>query len=243
MRLDKFISNNTSASRSEVRRLIKKSAVAVNGIPVANAAAQVDSSDRVTLNDTDVTPVGNLYYMLNKPAGFVCVNRDGAHPTVLDLLEQDASWTVRIDVQQLQIAGRLDLDTTGLVLITNDGAWNHRVTSPAKACEKVYRVTLAQPFDPDTLPAFAKGIQLDGEPRATRPARLEMLSPTTLLLTIGEGKYHQVKRMFAATGNHVAHLHRESIGSISLDTALAEGQFRPLTPEEVDSVNKTQGAP
>lgn len=233
MRLDKFISNNTQASRSDVRRLIRADAVKVNGIGVRNAATQILPDDRVTLDDAAVVPAGNVYYMLHKPAGVICANRDSAHPTVLDLLNPTAGPATH---QDLQIAGRLDLDTTGLVLITNDGQWNHRVTSPHTACCKVYRVTLQNPFDPGTRETFTKGMQLDREKKLTRPATIEVVSPATLLLTIQEGKYHQVKRMFAATGNKVVSLHRISIGKIALDPTLAPGQYRPLTSAEIDSV-------
>ena len=243
MRLDKFLSNNTSASRTEVRRLIKTQAVQVNGIPASNAAMHIAADDDVLLNNTPVVNIGKLYYMLHKPAGTICANQDGSYPTVLDLLAQrvnDVSGeSLNIPrAQELQIAGRLDLDTTGLVLITNDGQWNHQVTSPNSGCKKVYAVTLAQAFNPETRDAFSTGIQLDGEKKPTLPATIELVDNTHLLLTIQEGKYHQIKRMFAATGNSVIGLHRLSIGQIKLDPTLKAGQFRPLTQTEITGVNQ-----
>ncbi len=237
MRLDKFLSNNTSASRSEVRRLVKAEAVRVNGTLVKDAAMQVEASDRVELHHSPVVDIGRQYFMLHKPAGTICANRDGSYPTVLDLLAQ--SDATRLDVtriDELQIAGRLDVDTTGLVLITNDGQWNHRVTSPGSKCKKVYLVSLARAFDRNTEQAFHTGIQLDGEKKPTLPAHLEQLNSTQVRLTIQEGKYHQVKRMFAATGNHVTALHRIAIGRIELDSALQPGHFRALTEDEIASV-------
>ena len=259
MRLDKFLSNNTSASRSEVRRLVKAEAVRVNGVLVKDAATPVEDSDRVELKDMPVVPVGRQYFMLHKPAGTICANQDGSYPTVLDLLAQpanavtnrDADDSARPDsterrpliarLDELQIAGRLDLDTTGLVLITNDGQWNHRVTSPGSKCKKVYLVSLAQPFDQNTEQAFHTGIQLDGEKKPTLPACIEQLDSHQVRLTIQEGKYHQVKRMFAATGNHVTALHRIAIGRIALDPALQPGQFRFLTEDEIASVGLNRG--
>ncbi|MGL5359962.1 MAG: pseudouridine synthase, partial [Shewanella sp.] len=132
--------------------------------------------------------------------------------------------------------GRLDADTTGLVLITSDGQWSHRITSPKKECVKRYLVDLAEPVDSSVTALFAAGVQLRGEEGLTKPAILEILSPLRVRLSITEGKYHQVKRMFAAVGNHVVGLHRERIGQIELDAALALGEWRYLTAAEIASV-------
>ncbi len=242
MRLDKFISNNSSVSRSDVRRLVKRKAVLVNGIAASDCGLHISPMDTIALDGQVIASTGKVYYMLNKPAGVICANQAGEYPTVLDLLSQDANnpfadtTTPVVRAQELQIAGRLDVGTTGLVLITNDGQWNHRLTSPRHGCQKVYRVTLARPFDPATEPAFKQGILLDGETKPTLPATIELLDDTHLLLTIQEGKYHQVKRMFFATSNEVVGLHRESVGDILLDPALRPGEFRPLTQIEADSI-------
>lgn len=241
MRLDKFISHNASVSRTEVRRLIKAKTVTVNGVPVRDAAAVISPSDTICVDGAPVTSLGDMYLMLHKPAGYICANEDGDHPTVVDLLTQASSTIPR--AHELQIAGRLDLDTTGLVLLTSDGNWNHRLTSPRAGCRKVYQVTLTQPFDVQTKDDFADGIALRGEKKPTLPARIQMLDAHRVLLTIQEGKYHQVKRMFAATGNHVAALHRLSIGDIHLDPTLQPGEFRTLTDAEIESVSNPTPQP
>lgn len=140
---------------------------------------------------------------------------------------------------KLHAAGRLDIDTTGLVLMTDDGQWSHRITSPKHHCEKTYLVTLEHPVAEDTAEQFAVGVQLHNEATLTKPAQLEVIEPQLVRLTISEGRYHQVKRMFGAVGNRVAALHRERIGAIVMDEDLAPGEYRPLTEEEIASV----GAP
>lgn len=169
------------------------------------------------------------YIMLHKPLDTVCTSLDDDPRSVLALLDVDKP-------EQLHIAGRLDVDTTGLVLITDDGNWSHRITSPKKTCGKRYRVKLAEPVDEGVINVFAQGVMLKDETRVTLPAQLEILTPQEVLLTLREGKYHQVKRMFAAMGNRVVGLHREQIGEIALDPSLEEGEWRPLTSQEVASV-------
>jgi 16S rRNA pseudouridine516 synthase len=164
--------------------------------------------------------------MLHKPADYVCSTDDPLHPTVLALLDM-------ADRRDLHTAGRLDLDATGLVLVTDDGAWSHRVTSPRHPRPKVYRVELAEPLTEAAAEQLRTGVHLHGERRPTRPAQVEALSERQVQLTIEEGRYHQVKRMFAAVGNRVLTLHRERIGCVALDPGLAPGEWRPLTAEEV----------
>ncbi|MDW3082247.1 pseudouridine synthase, partial [Vibrio sp. 1403] len=152
----------------------------------------------------EVGAPGPRYIMLYKPADFVCSHEDGYNPTAFVLLDEPK-------VENLHFAGRLDVDTTGLVLITDDGQWSHRITSPKHKCEKTYRVWLADAIQPDYVEKFAQGIELRNEREATLPAHLEIVNEAEneVLLTIVEGKYHQVKRMFAALGNKVELLHRE----------------------------------
>lgn len=229
MRLDKYISKNTDFSRKEVKRLLRSGAVTVDGEPVSDPALHINEDQRVELEGAPLTGGGPRYFMLNKPEGYVCATKDSEHPTVIDLIDEPNS-------DRLQIAGRLDIDTTGLVLITDDGQWNHAVTSPRRGCKKRYYVTTDDDIGPDTIRHFEKGVYLDSEKRRTLPAELELLYANEARLTIREGKYHQVKRMFAAMGNRVDSLHRESVGSIVLDEELAPGDYRPLTDEEVQSV-------
>ncbi|WP_062067068.1 16S rRNA pseudouridine(516) synthase RsuA [Cellvibrio sp. OA-2007] len=229
MRLDKFLSQNSDSSRSLIQQAIKAGRVFVNNVIAKKGDQKLQGDEVITLDGNIVEAFKTRYLMLHKPAGYVCANSDSDYPVVVDLIRLPR-W------QELQIVGRLDIDTTGLVLLTDDGQWNHRITSPRHECNKIYRVTTANPISAETAELFATGVQLHGEKAATRPAQLELISSHEARLTIHEGKYHQVKRMFAAAGNLVVALHRESIGNIQLDPALAPGEYRPLTQAEIMSV-------
>ena len=229
MRLDKFLSQNSDSSRSLIQQAIKAGRVSVNDVVAKKGDQKLVGDEIVTLDGNIVEPFKTRYLMLHKPLGYVCANSDSDYPTVVDLIRMPR-W------QELQIVGRLDIDTTGLVLLTDDGQWNHRITSPRHECDKIYRVITANPISDETAALFAAGVQLHGEKAPTRPAQLEFLSSHEARLKIHEGKYHQIKRMFAAAGNLVVALHRESIGSIQLDPALAPGEYRALTDDEIKSV-------
>ncbi|MGM0914148.1 MAG: pseudouridine synthase [Pseudomonadota bacterium] len=229
MRLDRFLSESTELTRSLAKKAMHRGEVSVDGDVVKNPATQVDETRRVTWNGQPLALVGLRYVMLHKPAGVECTARRTLYPRAIDLIELPM-------LERLQTVGRLDVDTTGLVLLTDDGQWSHRVTSPKRRCGKVYRVTLAEPLEgsalDDAIARFAEGLLLDGEEKPTRPAELSMREPRVAELVLYEGKYHQVKRMFAAIGHHVEALHRESIGPLSLGE-LAEGEWRELSAEEV----------
>lgn len=245
MRLDKFISNNTQYSRSDVRKLIKAKRVCVNDEDANSADCKIKSTrDIVSIDGKQITAIGNIYLMLNKPEGVVCANMDSEHPTVIDLIQNSENFVDEkprvLPTKDLQIAGRLDIDTTGLVLITNDGKWNHTITSPNIACKKVYHVSLKLPLAPQVPELFARGMYLEGEKKKTRPALLNVITPKKVTLSLSEGKYHQVKRMFAATGNKVKALHRHSIAGVTLDSNLAPGQFRHLTKVEMTTILNNQ---
>jgi 16S rRNA pseudouridine516 synthase len=229
MRLDKFLSQNSDSSRSLIQQAIKAGRVSVNDVVAKKGDQKLVGDEIVSLDGNIVEPFKTRYLMLHKPLGYVCANSDSDYPTVVDLIRMPR-W------QELQIVGRLDIDTTGLVLLTDDGQWNHRITSPRHECDKIYRVTTANPISDETAALFAAGVQLHGEKAPTRPAQLEFISSHEARLKIHEGKYHQIKRMFAAAGNLVVALHRESIGSIQLDPALAPGEYRALTADEIKSV-------
>jgi 16S rRNA pseudouridine516 synthase len=229
MRLDKFLSQNSDSSRSLIQQAIKAGRVSVNDVVAKKGDQKLVGDEIVTLDGNIVETFKTRYLMLHKPLGYVCANSDSDYPTVVDLIRMPR-W------QELQIVGRLDIDTTGLVLLTDDGQWNHRITSPRHECDKTYRVITANPISDETAALFAAGVQLHGEKAPTRPAQLEFLSSHEARLKIHEGKYHQIKRMFAAAGNLVVALHRESIGSIQLDPALAPGEYRALTDDEIKSV-------
>lgn len=226
MRLDKFIAHTTAHSRNEVRQLLRAGRISVNGRPVRDAALAIATGDTVRLDEQVLSLRGPRYFMLNKPLDVVCATTDGGHITVLDLLRGE-------DRDGLHVAGRLDIDSTGLVLITDDGQWSHRIKAPGRH-EKRYRVRTARPIAPEAVMQFAAGLQLRGEEdRPTRPARLELVGPCEALVWLQEGRYHQVRRMFAALGNHVDALHREAVAGIELDPALAPGEWRELTATEI----------
>lgn len=231
VRLDKYVSSVSDYSRAEVKRLLKQSHIRVNGEATKNPALHVCSAtDIITLYDEPLAPLAPRYFMLNKPQQTICATEDSMHPTVIDLMDEPNS-------EQLHIAGRLDKDTTGLVLITDDGQWSHRITSPNRHCVKTYKVSISEPLSNKAKEQLTQGVQLHNEDKPTRPATVVTITPTCIELSISEGKYHQVKRMFAAVGNHVEQLHRVSIGDITLDTTLNEGEYRALTTEEVMTVN------
>jgi len=225
MRLDRFISENTELSRKEVKRALHRGDIKVDGIEFKKGNLKI-TSQQVTLNGNIVREIGLVYMMLNKPKGYVCSTVDDDGESVLNLVEP-------VLRQQLHIAGRLDKDTTGLVLLTNDGQWSHRITSPRYDCEKVYLVEVTAPLSSDLIETFKQGIELNNETGLTKPATLEIVDELHARLTISEGKYHQVKRMFAAVGNHVVSLHRERIGCVSLPDDLKEGGTFELSKDQM----------
>ncbi|WNC67268.1 16S rRNA pseudouridine(516) synthase RsuA [Thalassotalea nanhaiensis] len=230
MRLDKYICRCTELSRSDAKKYLKRGAVKVADEVIKDPGFQVYEESVVTFNCNRLTFAAARYIMLYKPADCICSNVDELYPSVLHLVEVDRAF-------DLHIAGRLDADTTGLVLITDDGQWSHKITSPKKECNKRYRVQLSKPIPENAAERFAEGVQLQNEPKLTKPALLEVLGEKEALLTISEGKYHQVKRMFAAIGNRVIGLHREQIGDIELDPDLSLGEWRYLTEAEVNSIS------
>ncbi|MEL0608885.1 pseudouridine synthase [Vibrio echinoideorum] len=226
MRLDKYLCKSTELTKLEAIERIQNGAVIVNSETVTDESTQVHESNDIQLNGTALKLREFRYILMHKPAGTICSNIDEVYPSLFNYLDLDKA-------SELHIAGRLDADTTGLVLITDDGRWSFNITLPTKSCKKVYRVTLSRDIKDDVADKFKAGVQLQGEKAPTRPAELEVLSPKEVLLTITEGKFHQVKRMFAAVGNRVVGLHREQIGEVSLD--VEEGLWRYLTNDEVAS--------
>lgn len=202
--------------------------IEVDGEIVRSASFSVGDDNNVEFNGRPLRLQGPRYFMLNKPQGFVCSHVDDFNPTVFVLFDE-------VSPEKMHVAGRLDSDTTGLTLLTDDGQWSHRITSPRHVCEKVYFVETADPIVAENIAQFEAGVQLNGEEGLTRPAKLEIVGEREGVLTITEGKYHQVKRMFAAVGNRVVGLHRERVGTLELDEDLEPGQYRPLTAEEIAS--------
>ena len=231
IRLDRYVSVAAGLSRSQARR-----AIGQGRVRVADAAAR-DPSTRLPEDPADVTLDGALlcyqqytYLMMNKPADIVCSARDDGYPSVLRLVDAGPSG------RRLHVVGRLDADTTGLLLLTNDGDWSHRVTAPAKKLPKVYLVQTANVIGPDVAEAFHSGLLLRSESSPTKPARLRLLAPDRAEVTLCEGRYHQVKRMFAACSLVVVSLHRQRIGGLPLDPRLGPGDSRELTAAEQEAV-------
>ncbi|GGJ04452.1 pseudouridine synthase [Shewanella hanedai] len=229
MRLDKYICESTSLSRVSAKKALHRGGVTCNGEIVKTSGFKVTDGLVICLDGEQLSIIGPRFIMLNKPVDTICSTIDEVHPSVIGLVDV-------IRAEDLHIAGRLDVDTTGLVLITTDGQWSHKITSPKKECGKRYLLETAEALSPSLVEEFATGLQLNNEDGLTKPAILEILGTHQARLTITEGKYHQVKRMLAAVGNCVTKLHRESVGKIELDPALAPGEWRHLTEAEIKSV-------
>lgn len=226
MRLDKFLTQATDLTRTLAKQVIRQHRVCINGKISRSAAQIILTTDQITLDDKILALPGIRYIMLHKPAGYVCTRDDAHHANIFSLLTNS---------DDLHAAGRLDADTTGLVLLTNDGQWSHRVTSPRHQCDKIYLTTLAEALTSTQTAQLEQGVLLNGETKPTLPAQLQCISGSQVRLTIHEGKYHQVKRMFAAVGNKVISLHRETIGGVQLDGALQPGEWRALTRDEYEA--------
>ncbi|MHC8368175.1 pseudouridine synthase [Pseudomonas sp. ZT5P21] len=227
MRVDRFLSNLPRFNRKQVRLLLVEKRVRVDGNIVIDPHSEVLEFSRVEV-DQEVLQAGKpaRYFMLHKPPGCVSATRDPEHSTVLDLIDDP-------DKQDLHIAGRLDFNTTGLMLITNDGNWSRRLTQPQTKLPKVYYVETEQDIGPEYALKFADGLYFAFEDLTTLPAELELLGPKAARLSIVEGRYHQVKRMFGHFDNKVLRLHRERMGPLVLDPALKQGEYRPLSDEEI----------
>ena len=231
-RLDRLLANLGYGSRREVSGLVARGQVMLDGVTVKDAGARIaisaDLPSRMTISRQPVDPPAPLTLLMHKPLDVVCSHREAGR-SVYELLP--ARWRARMPA--LSTIGRLDKDTTGLLLITDDGPFLHRVIAPRSHVAKRYLASLDRPLSGGEAAAFASGeLLLDGETEALSPAVLEPLSATQAYLTITEGRYHQVRRMFAAVGNHVVALHRDQIGGLTLPDALAPGEWRILTPDE-----------
>ena len=222
-RLDAVLSACSVGSRSEVKALIRKGKVSVNGTVVRDVSFAVTDSDEVRVNGIVTDTSEFVYLMLNKPCGFVSTT-DADEENVLSFVPSELFRKGMFPV------GRLDKDTSGLIFLTNDGAFSHMLTSPSRHVEKEYIATLERPLDEICFEFFAEGMTLkDGF--TTRPAKLERLGEKKARVVISEGKYHQVRRMFACCGNRVETLKRVRIGGVELDPTLEEGEVRKLTDE------------
>ena len=229
MRLDKFLCEMNIGTRSEVKALLKQGHVTVNDTKVTRPEVQInENTDLICFNGTALKYHAFEYYMLNKPQGCVTATEDNRDKTVMAFLPAG----YRSDVFPV---GRLDKDTEGLLFLTNDGDLAHRLLSPKKHVDKTYLVDLAHSLTPDDVIRLEEGVDI-GEKSLTRPAKVTILNDTQIHLTIQEGKFHQVKRMLQAVGNQVIHLKRITFGTLTLDQALAPGDCRSLTDEEIRSL-------
>ncbi len=236
LRLDRLLANMGYGSRREIQALARNGRILLDGEPVRDADRRVpvtaDLPARMTLDGKAIDPPPGLTLMLHKPLGVTCSHKE-AGPLVYDLLP--TRWRVRDPA--ISTIGRLDKETSGLLLLTDDGDLLHRVISPRNHVAKRYRVTLDRPLRGDEAETFAAGgLMLDGETKPLLPATMETLSPTLVQLTLTEGRYHQVRRMFAAMGNHVLALHRESLGGLALPDDLEPGAWRVLDAADIASI-------
>lgn len=234
-RLDKIIANSGTLSRKEVHRLIKSGAVSVNGITTKDRGFCIDpETAEIKINGQAVSLEKYVYIMLNKPEGVVSATKDPTEKTVVDLVPTE------FKKKNLFPAGRLDRNTTGFVLITDNGDFAHKILSPKNHIEKTYEARLAERIDEDSLEKVAEGITL-GDGTECLPAKVKVLEDgenPLIEIKICEGKYHQIKRMFAAVGNAVIELKRVKMGELPLDESLAPGECKILSKEEVELINK-----
>lgn len=230
MRLDKFLAEMQVGTRSEVKKLIRAGKVQLDGKTCKSPEQKFDPEQvQVTADHRLIRYASYEYFMLNKPKGCVSATEDNRYPTVLDYITDH----LRADLFPV---GRLDLDTEGLLLITNDGALAHELLSPAKHIPKTYEAVIDGMVTDDDVKAFAEGIDI-GEKKPTKPAELVILKSNVISqirVTIYEGKFHQIKRMFEAVGKPVLELKRLAMGALTLDETLQPGEYRPLTAAEID---------
>lgn len=232
-RVDKLLSSMGYGSRSEMARLGKAGGITLDGAALVDVSARIavttDLPGRMRIDGEALDPVAGMVILLHKPLGMTCSHKE-AGPLVYDILP--ARWRRRDPA--ISTIGRLDKQTSGLLLLTDDGGLLHRIISPKRHVRKVYRARLARPLTGREGEAFASGqLMLEGEEKPLAPAHLEVVSETEARLTVTEGRYHQVRRMFAAMGNHVEALHRERLGGLSLPEGMAPGAWRVLTEAEV----------
>lgn len=239
MRLDKFLVENGLGSRSQVKELLKKGLVLVNGRAEKSPKTQINETENeIVVSGQKLTYEKFVYYLLNKPKGYISATEDERHKTVLDLLDETARQ------KEVFPVGRLDIDTHGLLLLTNNGKLAHAMLSPKKHVEKIYRAQVVGLMNQSDVERFARGIELKDftcQPAQLKIVELDEEKETSLVkITLAEGKFHQVKRMVAACGKEVTDLQRLSMGPLQLDPELALGEWRRLTEEEMKSLERFQ---
>lgn len=236
MRIDKILSNMGVGSRKEVKAYLKNGFVQINGVTVTKATVQVDPDiDKITFKNKDLIYEQYTYIMMNKPQGYISATEGYNQETVIDLLDDS------LKNRGLFPAGRLDKDTEGLIFLTNDGRLAHNLLSPKKKVDKKYFAIVDKDLEENDVYAFEKGIYLKDDKYMTKPGKLVILSKNTCHVIISEGKYHQVKRMLSTLGKNVTYLKRLEIGPLLLDKDLKLGEYRKLTPNELNELFKVTG--
>lgn len=230
-RLDRYLAQHCQVNRKSVRLILAQNRVLINGEIAHDADEIIDTFSHIIFDGQVIQDNPPYYIMLNKPTGVVSATRDTQHKTVIDLLS--CSYK-----SELHIVGRLDLNTSGLVLMTNDSRWSERLTLPEKKVTKRYMVTLKNKLDEEYVQAFAKGMYFAFEDITTKPAKLTIISDYQAQVELIEGRYHQIKRMFGRFRNPVMALHRCAIGNLALDNNLAAGESRELTTLEVAGIDR-----
>ena len=228
-RLDRFIAQYCQVSRRDVRLMLAQGRVLVNNITARDIDQIIDSFSTIVLDGEVIQANAAHYIMLHKPIGVVSATKDDQHKTVIDLLDYSFK-------SQLHIVGRLDLNTSGLLLLTNDSRWSERLTQPESKVSKHYVVTLKNKITKDYIDAFANGMYFGYENLTTKPAKLTILSDYQAEVELSEGRYHQIKRMFGRFRNPVVALHRGKIGNLLLDPALPAAGYRKLTADEMTHI-------
>lgn len=225
-RLDRFLSKHLALQRKAIKPLLASGRVRVDTMVVRDADQIINQFSQIELDGRILQQHAPCYIMLNKPKGVVSATQDPQHKTVVDLLEHEHA-------DDLHIAGRLDFNSTGLLLLTNDGRWSRNLSLPENNIRKRYRVTVDKPLTQDYVEAFAQGMHFAFENIVTRPVELVILEDYCAEVILSEGRYHQIKRMFGRFDNEVLTLHRTAIGGLRLDSTLAPGESRLLRPDEV----------
>ena len=227
MRLDKFLANNGCGTRQEVKKKIQNGRITVNDVIIKTSDFKVmEETDKICMDGQRIVYEKNYYIMLHKPAGYVCSAHEKGERSVLQLIKEPFK-------DKLFPVGRLDKDTEGLLLLTDDGPLCHNLLSPAKHVDKCYYVKTEKPVHENTVVAFSEGLDI-GDDKPTLPAKLERISDYESLVTIREGRFHQIKRMFEAVGNQVIYLKRLSMKDLHLDEDLQPGEYRRLSESEIE---------
>lgn len=234
-RIDRYISKKLGINRRDIKLMLAQGRIEINGELVREITTIVEEFDRVLLDGKLLQAKQPTYIMMNKPIGVVSATKDKLHKTVIDLLPKALLGNHEV-AHDLHIVGRLDLNTSGLLLLTNDSRWSRKLMSPEEKVNKVYQVTLQNELADEYIEAFSAGMYFEFEDITTQPAELKIVSKHVAEVVLKEGKYHQIKRMFGRFRNPVLALHRSSIGNLLLDTCLVEGESRALTSDEVSNI-------